>query len=332
MLVFLAHPLIETSWLAAHLADGDVRVVDTRGLGDGTSWLLYQQGHLPGAVHLDWQRDLSWTDERGVGYLLLPPEPFAAVMEAVGIGNRTRVVAYAETDHSGAARLWWALRFYGHEQVAVLNGGWTRWVAEGRPVNTEVPRPSPTRFTPRPRPHLLAVTSKIEQALHDADSRVHLVDTRPHEKYAGQAIWTPHGSLFLPPGQSWIALPDGRVMRGGHIPGAAHLHASRLLNPVDWTYLPVESLQALARGAGLEPEQRVITYCGSGISASASALCPAPGWLPGHRALRRLLGGMGDGSGPSGRTRTGMTDEHWRKQRELRIWRVGRLIEWLLRR
>jgi len=117
MLDFVAHPLVETSWLAAHLADGDVRVVDARGSGDGTSRGLYQQGHLPGAVHLDWQRDLSWADGRGVGYLLLPPEPFAAVMEAAGIGNQTRVVAYAETDHSGAARLWWVLRFYGHDQV-----------------------------------------------------------------------------------------------------------------------------------------------------------------------------------------------------------------------
>jgi thiosulfate/3-mercaptopyruvate sulfurtransferase len=268
MLDFVAHPLVEPSWLAAHLADGDIRVVDARWRGDGTSRELYRQGHLPGAVQLDWQRDLSWTDERGVGYLLLPPEPFAAVMGAVGISDRTSVVAYAETDHSGAARLWWALRFYGHEQVAVLNGGWTRWVAEGWPISTKMPRPAPTSFTPRPRLQLLARVREIEQALHEADSRVCLVDTRPREQYTGQAIWRPHGSLFLPSGQSWIALADGRVMRGGHIPGAVHLHASRLLNPVDWTYLPRESLRALARGAGLEPEQRVITYCGSGISAS----------------------------------------------------------------
>lgn len=268
MLDFVAHSLVETSWVAAHLSDGDVRVVDARWRGDGTGRELYRQGHLPGAVHLDWQRDLSWTDERGVGYLLLRPEAFAAVMEAVGIGDRTRVVAYAETDHSGAARLWWALRFYGHEQVAVLNGGWTRWIAEGWPISTRVPQPAPTRFTPSMRPQLLAQASEIEQALRKADSRVRLVDTRPAEQYAGRAIWTPHGSRFLPPGQSWIALADGRMMRGGHIPGAVHLHASRLLNPLDWTYLSRESIRALARAAGLEPEQRVITYCGSGISAS----------------------------------------------------------------
>jgi thiosulfate/3-mercaptopyruvate sulfurtransferase len=268
MLDFVAHPLVEPSWVAAHLDDNDLRVVDARWRGDGTGRELYRQGHLPGAVHLDWQRDLSWTDERGVGYLLLPPTPFAAVMEAVGIGDQTHVVAYAETDHSGAARLWWALRYYGHEQVAVLNGGWTRWVAEGWPISTEGARPAPTRFRPRPHPQLRAQAREIEQALHEADSRVRLVDTRPREQYAGQAIWTPHGSLFLPPGQSWIALADGRMMRGGHIPGAVHLHASRLLSPLDWTYLPRESLRALARAVGLEPEQRVITYCGSGISAS----------------------------------------------------------------
>jgi len=102
---------------------------------------------------------------------------------------------------------------------------------------------------PHPRLQLLTRANEIEQALLGADSGVRLVDTRPREQYAGQAIWTPHGSLSLPPGQSWIALADGRVMRGGHIPGALHLHASRLLNPVDWTYLPRESLQALAQGA-----------------------------------------------------------------------------------
>jgi thiosulfate/3-mercaptopyruvate sulfurtransferase len=268
MLDFSTHPLVETAWLAAHLSDADMCIVDARWRGDGTSRDLYQQGHLPGAIHLDWYHDLSWTDARGVRNLLLPPESFATVMEAAGIGDRTRVVAYAETDHSGAARLWWALRFYGHDQVAVLNGGWTRWVAERRPVSTEIPHPVPARFTPRSRPQLLATATEIVQALHEPASLVRLVDTRPAEQYAGQAIWTPNGSLFLPPDQHWIVLPDQRVIRGGHIPGAVHLHATRFLNPADWTYLSPRSIRSLAEAAGLEPEQRVITYCGVGISAS----------------------------------------------------------------
>src|SRR5260370_38057679 len=103
MIDFSACLLVETAWLAAHLADGDVRVVDARWRGDGTSRELYQQGHLPGAVHLDWQRDLSWTDGRGVWYLLLRPEPFAAGMEAAGGGEPARGVGHARTDHARAA-------------------------------------------------------------------------------------------------------------------------------------------------------------------------------------------------------------------------------------
>jgi thiosulfate/3-mercaptopyruvate sulfurtransferase len=268
MLDFSTHPLVETAWLVAHLSDANVRIVDARWRGDGTSRELYQHGHIPEAIHLDWYHDLSWTDARGVRNLLLPPEPFAAAMQAAGIGDHTHVVAYAETDHSGAARLWWALRFYGHDQVAVLNGGWTRWVAAGLPVSTEAPRLSPKKFTPRPLPHLLTTATEIMHALRAKDTLIRLVDTRPAEQYKGQAIWTPDGSLLLPSGQHWMVLPEQRVMRGGHIPGAVHLHATRFLNPADWSYLPPESIRSLAGGAGLEPGQRVITYCGVGISAS----------------------------------------------------------------
>jgi Rhodanese-like domain len=108
MLDFSTHPLVEAAWLAAHLSDAELCIVDARWRGDGTSRELFQRGHIPGAVHLDWYHDLSWTDARGVRNLLLPPvppEPFATVMQAAGIGDQTRVVVYAETDHSGAARI-----------------------------------------------------------------------------------------------------------------------------------------------------------------------------------------------------------------------------------
>ena len=268
MIDFSAHPLVESAWLAAHLEDDDLRIVDARWRGDGSSRELYQHGHLPGAVHLDWHADLSWTDERGVRDLLLPPEPFAAVIEALGIGDQTRVVAYAETDHSGAARLWWALRFYGHEQVAVLNGGWNRWIAEGRPVSTGRPQPAPTHFSPRPQPRWLATAAEIEHVLSESNGMVRLVDTRPPEQYAGRAIWTPGGSRYFPPGQDRLELADGRLMRGGHIPGALHLHASSTLNARDWTFQDPAAIYELARTRGIEPEHRVITYCGVGISAS----------------------------------------------------------------
>src|SRR6266702_8187059 len=84
---------------------------------------------------------------------------------------------------------------------------------------------------------------RVEHAVNEASLDVRLVDTRPPEQYGGQAIWTPYGSLFLPPGQSWIEVSGGRVMRAGYIPGAVNIHASTNLNPFDWTYLPVEELR-----------------------------------------------------------------------------------------
>src|SRR3989442_4839952 len=102
---FSTHPLVEPAWLEAHLSDDDLCIVDARWRGDGTSRTLYQRGHLPGAVHLDWHHDLSWTDERGIRDLLLPPEPFAAVIEAVRIREPTHAGGYARTDPSRATRL-----------------------------------------------------------------------------------------------------------------------------------------------------------------------------------------------------------------------------------
>ena len=111
---------------------------------------MFQAGHLPGAVPLDWHFDLSHT-VHGLRDWLLPPERFAAVMAAAGIGDDTTTVAGAETDHSGAARLWWALRYYGHEQVAVLDGGLNERQAEGRPIETGAAclASTPVRFTAR---------------------------------------------------------------------------------------------------------------------------------------------------------------------------------------
>lgn len=101
-----------------------------------------------------------------------------------------------------------------------------------------------------------------------ASPHVQLVDTRPPEQYNGFAIWTPHGSQFLPIGKNTIEVSDGRVMRAGHIPGAVNIHASTNLSPIDWTYLPAQELEEKFKKARLVPEQRIITYCGVGISAS----------------------------------------------------------------
>jgi len=259
-------PLIETAWLEAHLDDPGIRIVDARWRGDGSARDLYRLGHIPGAVHLDWHLDLNHTRE-GIRDLLLPPEKFADVMAEAGIGDETHVVAYAETDYSGATRLWWALKYYGHERVSVLNGGLTKWMAEGRPLTQELPKILTARFTPRPQQRLMATKDEILQALQDPHSKTAIVDTRPPEQHAGQAVWTPPGSLYIPNGQSWVAA-GGRLLRGGRIPGAISLPSSGNLNTGDWTFLSAEQLRARAMDAGLSYRQRVITYCGVGISAS----------------------------------------------------------------
>jgi thiosulfate/3-mercaptopyruvate sulfurtransferase len=268
---FSDNPLVETGWLAEHLGEAGLRVVDARWRGDDSSRELYRAGHIPGAVPLDWHLDLNYTRD-GLRDLLLPPARFAEVMGGAGIGDDTLVIAYADEDYSGAARLWWALRYYGHDRVVVLNGGLDKWLAEGRPVTQEIPAPPPARFTPRPRPAWLATAAEIEAALQDQASPLRLVDSRPPEQYAGLAVWTPNGSFYLPVGHSTAEIGARGPMRAGHIPGAINITSSTNLNPADWTYLPPEALQEKFAAAGLNPKQRIITYCGVGISASLGLL------------------------------------------------------------
>jgi thiosulfate/3-mercaptopyruvate sulfurtransferase len=258
--------LVDTDWLAAHLTDPGLRLVDARWRGDESGRELYRQGHIPGAVHLDWHLDLN-TTINGVRDLILPPDEFQKVMQAGGIGDETAVVAYAETDYSGSARLWWALCYYGHANVAVLDGGLTKWIAEGRPLSTDLPHLTPATFTPRPQQALLATAEQILAMLDDPTGDAVIIDTRPPDQYGGQSIWTPGGSLFLPPGKAWVD-GGGRRLRGGRIPGAVSLPSTGNFDPQDWTLLDQETLAERARAAGVEPDQRVILYCGVGISAS----------------------------------------------------------------
>ena len=258
--------LVNTGWLAAHLTDPGLRIIDARWRGDESSRALYNQGHIPGAVHLDWHIDLNTTID-GVRDMLLPPQEFQDVMQAAGIGDETAVVAYAETDYSGGARLWWALRYYGHPNVAVLDGGLTKWVGEGRPLSTDLPQAVPAIFTPRPQPDLLATSDEILSILDGPSGQAAIVDSRPPEQYAGQAVWTPTGSRYLPLGKTWIDA-GGRRLRGGRIPGAFSLPSTGNFDPQDWTLLKPEILSDHARAVGLKPGQRIILYCGVGISAS----------------------------------------------------------------
>lgn len=274
------YPLVETDWLAQHLHDPQLRIVDLRWPGAAGGRPFYHTSHIPNAIYLDWSRDLAYTRADGVGDILLPPDEFAAVMAAHGIGNETLVVAYAEADDSGPTRLWWALRYYGHKRTVVLNGGWTKWLAEKRPITADIPHFPTASFRPHPQTEWLATAVDVAQALHDPNYT--LVDTRPPEQFAGQAVWTPNGSLYLPDGQDWV-LVNGRKMRAGHVPGAIHLHATLNQNPASyWRYHDVAILRERFATAGLPPDQNIITYCGVGISATNGLFAL---YLAGYRNL-----------------------------------------------
>lgn len=249
-------PLVSTDWLADHLEEENLRVVDIRGyvkktdLGDGrqkAEYLAareeYDEAHIPGAVYVDWTRDITDPDDP-VPVQIAAPSRFAEAMGSLGIGDDTRVVVY---DHAGgqfATRLWWALTYYGHDAVSVLDGGWSKWTAEGRPATTEVPEPGPAVFNPEPR----AGWRTDAETLLATDAFV--LDARDEGQYTGV-----------------VARGEGRA---GRVPGAAHLHSESLFDPESGTFRPDEDLARRLGEAGVpeDREERIVAYCNGGVAAT----------------------------------------------------------------
>src|SRR5471030_599276 len=151
------HPeqLVETDWVAAHTADANVRIVDMRQAG-------YADGHVPGAVYVS---PVAIRDAKAPPTFLPTPAAFEAMMATLGISDRTRVVVYDERGGIYAARLWWILNYYGHANVALVNGGWLKWTAEHRPASGEVTAVSAGHFAARPQPHWVATASDVVCAI-----------------------------------------------------------------------------------------------------------------------------------------------------------------------
>jgi thiosulfate/3-mercaptopyruvate sulfurtransferase len=250
--------LVETAWLAEHLHDPRVRIIDVRGevrtQTDETGYQSgeyldrrdqYEAGHIPGAVYLGWTTDLI--DEHDpVPAQVAPPEKLARVLGELGIGDDHLVVAY--DDHGAsqfATRLWWVLRYYGHENCRVLNGGWSKWTAEGRPVTTEQAAHPPAVFTPRVCPEWRRTAEEVAAAI-GREGTV-LIDARDEAQYTGKVR---------------------RGIRGGHIPGAIHLPREALIRP-DRTFESPERIAELVREAGVTPDQDVVAYCNGGVAATS---------------------------------------------------------------
>jgi thiosulfate/3-mercaptopyruvate sulfurtransferase len=257
--------LVDTRWLAERLEDPSLAVLDMRWREDGSGRALYEAGHIPAAVFLDWTTDI--VDPHGeIAFMLAPPERFASVMERCGIGDETTVVAYADQFGSGPFRLWWACRAYGHDDVRVLDGGLDKWLAEDRPVSSEPSFPSPARWTPRPGSGARLPADADDVAAGASDPGVLVLDARPPEQFRGEAVWFETGPV--PAGPDGIARTPRGDFRAGRVPWAANVPIESLYRP-DFSMKSPTELRELFEAAGATADRRVITYCGVAISASA---------------------------------------------------------------
>ncbi|MBA3749218.1 MAG: sulfurtransferase [Solirubrobacterales bacterium] len=239
-----------TERVAASLGDPLVRIVDCRFSLESDAHAAYLAGHLPGAVHCDWQRDLSAPPPAG-GHprdMLHGPREFAAAMSRFGISNDTQVVAYDAEGGHHAARLWLGLRRYGHERFALMDGGIQKWQREGRPLEAGEVRAEPATFEARPRDGVVATKDDVLAAVRSGEPW--LLDVRRDSEYTGE---------------------EARAARGGHIPGAVNILWRDALNE-DWTLKDADELASFYMNAGFGPETRTITYCQSGVRAAFTHL------------------------------------------------------------
>jgi thiosulfate/3-mercaptopyruvate sulfurtransferase len=188
---------VSPEWLEEHLHDDAVRILDARYAYPNEPLQgeeMYANGHIPGAVFVHWRKELS-VNVPPVPNLLLGPEAFASKMGQLGVDADTTVVVYDVGNVIWAARIWWALRYYGHDRVYVLDGGAAAWQAAGKPWTTEVVQPPIKTFVPRPRPQMRASQAQVRTAIDDPQTRI--IETR-REASLQQGGGTVKGAFWLP--------------------------------------------------------------------------------------------------------------------------------------
>jgi thiosulfate/3-mercaptopyruvate sulfurtransferase len=251
-----AHPeaLVSTEWLAAHLHDPDLRLLDGSFKMPGvtpTAAADYRVRHIPGAVFFD--IDEVSDQNSTLPHMLPNAAGFAAAMDRLGIRTDARVVVYDSAGLGGAARVWWMFRAFGHDQIAILDGGLPKWLSEGRPITDVVPTPVPVSRPYRAQFQPALVRDKAQLLGNLQTKQEQVLDARTRERFEGNAD------------EPW----PGR--RPGRIPGSLNLPYNRLADPATKTMRPQEELQKEYDGAGISLENPVVTSCGSGITACVLA-------------------------------------------------------------
>lgn len=229
------HLLAEPDWVAEHANDPNVVVIDCATLE------AYRRAHIPGAVQLPVHFYIKEEDPAGSdhGTFVMPKDAFEKLMGQLGVSNDTTVVTYDDNNALVATRLWWVLQYYGHTNAKVLNGGWHRWLTEGRKVDFHATRPKPASFTATPNPALIADAAYLQSMYQDQSCQVW--DARTDGEW------------------------DGSNSRGnkrvGHVPGAKHLEWLSLVEKTDTRrFLPAEELEERIAAAGLRRGKPTVSY------------------------------------------------------------------------
>jgi thiosulfate/3-mercaptopyruvate sulfurtransferase len=243
-----AHPeaLVSTDWVSEHLKDPLLRLVESN-----EDVLLYDTGHLPGAVHIDWQRDLQ--DQTVRDYI--QPDAFAKLCARNGITPETTCVFYGDKSNWWSCYALWVFRLFGHSKVKIMDGGRDKWIAEGRPLTREVPNPEPASYPVPSARRDAEIRAFYEDALAQSRGGGPLIDVRSPGEYKGLVTHMPE-------------YPQEGVLRGGHIPGAHSVPWKTAVN-ADSTFRSAAELKKIyGEDLGLKPEDDIIAYCRIGERSS----------------------------------------------------------------
>ncbi len=246
------HPLVTTEWLAENLENPAVKTLDatwylpTAGTDAGRE---FEDAHIPGSVYFN----ISEISDRAQSapHMLPSADQFAAQVGALGLGSDHTIIAYDKGEYA-AARAWWMFRMFGHENVAVLDGGLPKWLMEERPVEAGAPTIQPGTYSARTCPGLLRTMTAMRDNLSVGDEQV--VDARPPERFAGR-------------------LPEIRAgVASGHIPGSTNIHYESVMASATGLYRSPAEIEELFREKGVDLDQPLVMTCGSGVSACQLAL------------------------------------------------------------
>ena len=243
-----AHPevLVSTDWVADHLKDEGIRIIESN-----EDQLLYSSGHIPGAVHVDWTKDLN--DQVIRDYL--NKDSFKKLMSRIGVSNNTTVIFYGDKNNWWACYAYWVFKLFGHVKAKVMDGGRLKWEIEKRELTRDVPTYPETKYKAKERDDKTIRAFRVDVLKHISTGKK-LVDVRSPEEYSGERLHMPN-------------YPNEGALRGGHIPGAKSIPWAKAINPDDGTFKTADELkQIYEKENNLNSKDNVIAYCRIGERSS----------------------------------------------------------------